>query len=137
MPSGTTSLDVGLLLLRLAAGGFLLPHGLAKLLGWFGGPGLSGFAGELRQFGLPSAAPIPLLIAASQVLLGAALVLGCLTRSSAVAAAGLLAVTVVFNAAKGWFWMRGGMEYPLFWTLVILAIALTGPGSVSIDHYWR
>ena len=50
---GTTS--AGLLVLRLAAGGFLLPHGLGKLLGWFGGPGIAGFAAELQHFGLPSA----------------------------------------------------------------------------------
>lgn len=34
---------------------------------------------------------------------------------------------------KGWFWMRAGAEYPLMWTLVLLAIALAGPGAWALD----
>ncbi|HAL22860.1 MAG TPA: hypothetical protein DCP40_09050, partial [Stenotrophomonas sp.] len=76
-------LDLALLMLRVAAGGFLLPHALGKLLGWFGGPGLGGFAGELRGFGLPSTAPLPLLLALLQVLSGLAVLLGWQTRVAA------------------------------------------------------
>jgi len=125
--------DVALLLLRVAAGGFLLPHALGKLFGWFGGPGLQGFAAELRGFGLRAPAPMPLLPAVLQVTCGIAVLIGWQTSLAAVLAALFLATTAVLAAPKGWFWMRGGVEYPVFWTLVLLAIALAGPGAVALQ----
>ena len=133
--ASTSSLafDGGLLLLRLTAGGFLLPHGLGKLLGWFHGPGLVGFAMELRDQGLPSARPWPVLLALLQTVAGLCLVAGFWTRGCALAAAGFLAATVVVNRKQGWYWMRGGIEYPLLWALVALAVVLLGPGHFSFD----
>lgn len=128
--------NIGVFLLRLCAGGFLLPHGLGKLFGWLGGPGLSGFATELEHFGLPSGPPIPLLLAVAQTALGLFVAVGLWTRVTAVCAGLLLAFTVVLNAPNGWFWMQGGVEYPLLWSIVLLAIALLGAGSPSIDA-WR
>ncbi|AWH49841.1 DoxX family protein [Isoptericola jiangsuensis] len=126
-------LDMALLILRVAAGGFLLPHALGKLFGWFGGPGLAGFAGELRGFGLPAVAPLPLLLALLQVASGLAVLLGWQTRIAALAAAAFIAFTALLALPKGWFWMRGGTEYPLMWTLALLAIALAGPGAWALD----
>jgi len=125
--------SAGLLILRLAAGGFLLPHGLGKLLGWFGGPGIAGFAAELQHFGLPSAAPLPLLLAALQTALGLLVVVGAFTRIAALGSAAFLAVTVALNLSHGWFWMHGGIEYPVLWLLANLALALIGPGALSVD----
>jgi putative oxidoreductase len=126
-------IDLGLLLLRLTAGGFLLPHGLGKLFGWFGGPGLSGFATELRGFGLPASTPLPLLLAAMQTLAGLCIVLGLCTPVAAALGAGFLAFTAALNRGRGWFWMRGGMEYPLLWTATLLALVLLGGGQWSLD----
>ncbi|MGX9710835.1 DoxX family protein [Stenotrophomonas maltophilia group sp. LNF259] len=126
-------LDLALLMLRVAAGGFLLPHALGKLFGWFGGPGLAGFATELRGFGLPAVAPLPLLLALLQVLSGLAVLLGWQTRIAALAAAAFIGFTVLLALPRGWFWMRGGSEYPLMWTTVLLAIALAGPGTWALD----
>lgn len=125
--------DLGLLLLRLVTGGFLLPHGLGKLLGWFGGPGLHGFAGELRAFGLPARTPVPMLLALVQTLIGLLLVLGLFTPCAAVVGAGFMAFTVAVNRRRGWFWMHGGVEYPLLWTLALLSLALTGGGTLALD----
>jgi uncharacterized membrane protein YphA (DoxX/SURF4 family) len=30
--------------------------------------------------------------------------------------------------------MNHGIEYPLFWTLILIAIAMLGPGILSLDH---
>lgn len=129
----TTGASVGLVLLRIAAGGFLLPHGLGKLFGWFGGPGLDGFAGELEHFGLYPGAPLPLLLALTQTLLGLLVLAGAWTRLAALAAAAFLAATVALNLANGWFWMHGGVEYPVLWLLTHLTLAATGGGALSID----
>ena len=125
---------VALLLLRLAAGAFLLPHGLGKLFGWFGGPGIAGFAAELQGFGLPSAAPLPLLLALVQTLAGLAVAIGLWTRWSSLLAAAFLAMTVLVGAPSGWFWMHHGIEYPLMWTMLLIAVSLLGPGRASLDH---
>ena len=130
-------MDPALLLLRMAAGGFLLPHGLGKLLGWFGGPGLAGFAGELQHFGLPAAAPLPLLLALVQSGAGLALLAGAWTRASAALAALFIAATVLVNLPHGWFWMQGGIEYPLMWWLALLALLFAGGGAWSFDRAWR
>ena len=42
-------------------------------------------------------------------------------------------VTVALNLSHGWFWMQGGIEYPLLWLLANLSVALTGPGRLSMD----
>jgi len=132
-PADPSLTDLGLLLLRLAGGGFLLPHGLGKLFGWFGGPGLSGFAGELRGFGLPASAPLPLLLAAMQTLAGLCVVLGLCTPVAAALGAAFLACTAALNRGRGWFWTHGGMEYPVLWTAALLAVALLGGGHWSLD----
>ncbi|MBO9740906.1 DoxX family protein [Xanthomonas axonopodis pv. begoniae] len=136
-PRGSAGLSSALLMLRIAGGGFLLPHGLGKLLGWFGGPGLTGFAAELQQFGLPSAAPLPLLLALVQSLSGLAVLLGVWTRFSAALAALFIATTVLVAVPKGWFWMHGGVEYPLMWMVVLLAVAAVGGGDWSLDRLRR
>ncbi|MCP3042473.1 DoxX family protein [Xanthomonas euvesicatoria] len=136
-PRGTAGLSSALLMLRIAGGGFLLPHGLGKLLGWFGGPDLTGFAAELQQFGLPSAAPLPLLLALMQTLSGLAVLLGVWTRASAALAALFIAITVLVAVPSGWFWMHGGMEYPLMWMVVLLSLAAAGGGDWSLDRLRR
>ena len=127
------ALDVALLMLRVAAGGFLLPHALGKLFGWFNGPGLAGFADELRGFRIPSTAPLPLLLALLQVGTGTAVLLGWQTRPAALVAAAFIAFTALLAVPRGWFWMRGGMEYPVMWTVLLLSLVLAGPGLFSLD----
>jgi putative oxidoreductase len=134
----STRAGIGLLLLRVVAGGFLLPHGLGKLFGWFGGPGLSGFSAELQSFGLGAFAqtPIPLMLALIQTGVGVLVLAGAWTRMAACIGAAFLATTAALTAAASpaWFWMNHGIEYPLFWTLILIAIAMLGPGILSLDH---
>ena len=47
-------------------------------------------------------------------------------------------ITFVAHWAQGFGWSRGGWEYPLFWALIILAIALRGGGlRILLDRQAR
>ena len=60
--------------------------------------------------------------------MGIFLVLGLCTRYAALGAAAVLGIAVVRPAVvkgfSGWTWNTGGYEYPVFWALVCLTIAL-------------
>src|SRR5687767_13895981 len=58
--------DLGLLGLRLTAGGLLAGHGAQKLFGKFGGYGLEGTAGWLESIGLRPGKPWATLAGASE-----------------------------------------------------------------------
>ncbi|MGZ6308602.1 MAG: DoxX family membrane protein, partial [Ktedonobacterales bacterium] len=45
------SFDLALLVLRILVGLVLAGHGSQKLLGWFGGPGLSRASGSMEKLG--------------------------------------------------------------------------------------
>ncbi|GAB2655342.1 DoxX family protein [Arenimonas aestuarii] len=129
--------ELGKLLLRLVAGGFLLPHGLGKLTGWFGGPGLSGFVGELAHFGIPGGLAVAFLLALVQTMAGLFVLAGLATRVAAAVGAGFLLYTAWLAIPNGWYWMHQGTEFPLFWALALVSIALLGPGALSVDVMLR
>ncbi|MGA2494155.1 MAG: DoxX family protein [Roseiarcus sp.] len=120
-------------LVRVAAGLMLLPHGAQKLFGWFGGYGVDAtgqfFAAKL---GLP--ASFALLAGLIEVFGGLALTVGFLTRVAAALVFALMAVAVIWvHLPIGYFWMTGGLEYPLMWGLVALAFVFRGGGAYSVD----
>ena len=45
-----------------------------------------------------------------------------------------IATNSAIAAAKGFGWINGGYEYPLFWGLIMFAIALRGGGPYSLDR---
>ena len=56
------------------------------------------------------------------------------TRPEALAAAVLLGVAVFrVHMPLGWFWSGRGMEYPLMWMRLCLAMVKRGSGPLSID----
>jgi putative oxidoreductase len=146
--------DLGLLLLRLGAGSILMVHGYPKL---FGGPekevppvatailgpdypgtvksgGKEAFANALRSMGVPE----PELAAVASGLAefggGLALLLGVATRPAGLAAAINMAVASYKVHGKQGLASQGGYEFSALLGLCALALALTGPGDISIDH---
>jgi putative oxidoreductase len=110
--SKTSVRDVGILVLRAGVGGALFAHGAQKLFGWFGGGGLGGTAAGA----------------------GALLVIGLGTPGAGAAAAGTMAVASSMHAPQGFFSNNGGLEYPAVLGVAATALALTGPGELSIDR---
>jgi putative oxidoreductase len=120
-------LTKGANILRIAAGAFMFPH----VLGKFSDIGTltlnKGTLGFFAKAGMVPAEFWVYLAAGSELAVGVFLVLGLCTRYAAVGAAAVLAVAVyALQTVKGfgWTWNTGGYEYPVFWALVCVAVAV-------------
>ncbi|SDQ42295.1 DoxX family protein [Quadrisphaera sp. DSM 44207] len=137
--------DVGLLALRAGVGSVLAAHGGQKLFGWFGGGGVQGTAGVFEAMGFTPARPSALLAGAAEFGGGALIALGLATPAAGAAAAGTVLAAASVHAPSGLFATQGGWEYPAVLGLSTSALALTGPGELSLDavlghrphHAWR
>jgi putative oxidoreductase len=128
------------LIVRLALGIVIFPHGAQKLLGWFGGYGYQGTMGFLT-----GSAHLPWILALLVILIeffGALfLVFGFFTR---LAAFGMLVnfigIIITSHSKNGFFmnWSNTpgvgqGYEYHLLVIGMSLALLIAGGGKASID----
>jgi putative oxidoreductase len=117
-------------LIRVVTGAMLIPHGWAKLVS--GSP--AGLAQGLAKMGLEPAYALATYIGVLELVGGAMLAIGLLTRFVAAQVIGFMAVAVFkVHWGAGFFWAKGGYEYPLFWGLMALAILIRGGGELSLD----
>ena len=111
-------------ILRIICGAFMFPHAASKFIDGALNPGVIGFFAK-AGFAPPEAWMI--LAALVEIGTGIALVFGLCTRFAALGAAGALAVAVyALQMVKGfgWTWNTGGYEYPVFWGIVCIAVAM-------------
>lgn len=129
--------DVGLLILRFAVGGTFFAHGMQKVFGLWGGPGVAGFARLLEQHGYQRATTLSWITGITELVAGAFVVLGVLTP---LAAAALLAIkinAVLVKMAGGFFITAAGanaVELDVVLGLGAAAIILTGPGRIALEN---
>jgi len=115
--------------LRITAGLMLIPHGWPKLM-----MGVTATANmALVKRGIAPAEPLAVALIAIETLGGLCIALGLFTRFWAAAAVIEMCV-IVYQHMPKFGWSQGGYEYPLFWGLVMLAIALRGGGPYSVDR---
>ena len=146
--------DLGLLLLRLGAGSILMVHGYPKL---FGGPekeisplassilgpdyagtvksgGQEAFANALRSMNVPEPEKAALASGLAEFGGGLALLLGAATGPAGLAVAANMAVASYKVHGKQGLASQGGYEFSALVGLCALALAMTGPGAISVDH---
>lgn len=126
-----STLDFGLASMRLILGVVFAFHGAQKLFGWFGGYGIEGTSQFFESIGLPLPTLNVYLAGGAELIGGLALLLGILSRSSAVLLAFTMLVASV-TAHSGFAAAGGGMEFPLTLGVVALGLALTGPGRLVV-----
>lgn len=125
---------IGFLLLRLAVGLTLAAHGTQKMFGWFGGPGLSGTGQFFTVLGFPPGRRHALMAALGETVGGVLLALGLATPvAAAIVISVMLVAVVTVHISTGFFAQNGGYEYPFVLAAAALALAFTGPGSLSLD----
>lgn len=122
-------------LMRIVVGGFLIPHGMQKLFGMFGGSGIEGVIAGFSKMGLEPAPLLAYLAGGTEFFGGILIALGLFTR---VAAAGavilLLTATLHVHYANGFFAAKGGYEFALLWAVMAFYVFVRGGGHFSLDR---
>ncbi len=131
--------DTGMLIVRLALGIVMFPHGAQKLLGWFGGGGYAATMEGMTKMGLPAA--IVFLVIICEFFGALSLITGLLGRLGAF---GILCVMLgaifLVHLPNGFFmnWMGNqkgeGIEYHILAIGIALAVIIKGSGRLSIDR---
>lgn len=115
------------LLIRLAAGLSLVPHGYPKLLN------PAGTAGFLTKAGYEPGMLWAILLGLTETVGGILLAIGFLTRLASVPILIFLIVAITFHSSNGFLWNNLGFEYPLFWAIVVFHFLINGGGRYSVD----
>jgi putative oxidoreductase len=127
-------IDAGLLVLRSVTGGLLAGHGAQKLFGAFEGPGPEGTTGMMGAIGMQPPGLWARVAGASEFVGGTLTALGLGGPVGPVTALGpmTIAATTVHWGKPIWV-TRGGAELPVIDAAAFGALALTGPGRLSVD----
>jgi len=127
-------IDIGLLVLRLVFGLFLVCHGYNKV---FGGGGLKGTAGWFGSMGMKWPMWQARIAAATEVGAGLLFAAGLITPLAAAGMIGLMVVAIVTAHWKVGFFIfkpNQGWEYCASIAAVAFVVGLTGAGRWSLDH---
>jgi len=131
-----------LLVARVTLGVVMLPHGMQKALGLFGGYGFSGTVGFFEQaLGIPAA--IATLVILAEFVGSIGLILGIATRfmATSLLLTMLGAMTLGGHLNNGFFmnWFGNqageGIEYFLLALGLAVAALIGGAGKLSVDSY--
>ncbi len=134
-----TKCDYSALVIRLALGIVMFPHGAQKVLGWYGGYGFDGTMNHFTQnLGIP--AVFAFLAIAAEFFGAIGLMVGALTRIAALGI-GVTMIVAAFMAHiqngffMNWFGTQAGegYEYHILAAAMALALVIKGGGAFSID----
>lgn len=133
--------SISSLILRIALGIVIFPHGAQKVLGWFGGHGPEATLGFLTtKMGLPYFVAILVIIGEFFGALG--LITGFLTRLSAAGMAAIMTGALVTAHWSNGFFMNWsgkqageGFEYHILAIGIATALMISGAGSFSLDQW--
>lgn len=118
-------------ILRIVTGFLFAAHGWQKYNEFT----IAGTQGAFAQMGVPAADFIAPVVATLELAGGIALILGVATRPVALLLAlNMIGALALVHAPAGIFVEAGGFELVLMLGASALAVALIGPGKLSIDN---
>jgi len=127
------------LILRVGLGVVFFPHGAQKLLGWFGGAGVSGTMESFTGMGMPAVVAILIILGESLGSIG--LIVGFMTRLAALGLFIIMAGAVYLVHLPNGFFMNWygtqageGFEYHILVLAICAALILKGAGKWSLDR---
>jgi len=116
-------------LIRVIAGGSLAIHGFPILFG-----NTAAAAKFLESVGFENALFWAYVVGVVEVACGLCLAAGFLTRLVAAPIIGFLLIAIVtYHWQFGFAWENRGIEYPLFWAIVVFHFLIQGGGRWSVD----
>src|SRR3954468_891791 len=116
-------------LIRLIAGGSLAYHGYQILFG-----NIEGASRFFESVGFEDGMLWAWVVGILQFVCGLCLALGLFTRLAAGPIIVFLIVAIVtYHWENGYNWESRGIEYPLFWAIVVFHFLLHGGGRCSAD----
>jgi putative oxidoreductase len=135
-----TDASVPALVARLVLGAVMLPHGLQKAFGLFGGYGFEGTMGFLTgSVGLPWI--VALLVVLIETLGAVALIVGALGRLAALGTVAVMVGAVATSHVPNGFFMNWtgqqageGFEYHLLAIGLATVVLIAGSGKASVDR---
>ena len=126
---------LGLLILRLGIGLILAAHGAQKLFGVWGGPGMTGWSQSVKRLRIRPPTPWAWVASLSEFGGGLLLALGLLSPFGSLAIIGAMLVAIATVHLANGFWNgKRGYEFNLSLIVAAAALALTGPGTYSLDN---
>jgi putative oxidoreductase len=116
-------------LIRVIAGGSLAIHGFPILFG-----NTAAAAKFLESVGFENALFWAYVVGVVELVCGLCLAAGFLTRLVAAPIIGFLLIAIVtYHWQFGFAWENRGIEYPLFWAIVVFHFLIRGGGPWSVD----
>lgn len=118
-------------ILRVVVGFLFVAHGWQKFNEWT----IAGTTAAFGDMGVPLADVTAPVVAGLELVGGIALILGFLTRPVALLLTlNMLGAMFLVHLSAGVFVANNGYELVLLLGAAALALALVGPGRVSLDH---
>ena len=121
---------VGLFTTRVVLGSYMTVHGVQKLFGSFGGPGLASTATGFGSHGLRPEKSMAALAGASQLAGGVLTVAGLGDPLGPMLIAGNMTVASTFLRKQGAMSKNGGFELPMIYLAAAIGSMSTGSGRL-------
>jgi putative oxidoreductase len=134
-----TSNDAVLTWIRFCLGIVILPHGLQKVFGLFGGGGIDQTLATMSHLGIPPY--LGLVVIATEFLGAIALIVGCVGRLAALAVGVEMVVAACLVHLPNGFFMNWsgtqkgeGFEYHILMVGLATVTLIKGSGAFSVDR---
>ena len=132
----TSNAGYSALILRLPIAIIFIAHGAQKLFSWFGGYGLEATGNWMASIGLAPGIVMAFLAGSAEFFGGIFLLLGLLTRPTAlVLAITMLVAIFAVHFEHGLFISNNGYEFGLALLAASISLLFSGAGALAVDNF--